>query len=148
MKKSFAFIIALLFYATLLSAQTKQARSSEWRKEMREYKHSLRVKEMGLSGESKEKFIKLYSAMEDEIYSANSEARLYASKVASNQSPSDAEFEKAAEGLIEAKTKEAQIESSYFEKFKSFLSKKQLFQLKNAENKFAKSMISHRKKQQ
>ena len=141
-------ITILILSACCANAQQKISRSSaEWRKEVREYKHKILVDAMKLTGDTKDKFLKLYSAMEDEVYAANSDARSYASKVASNANAADNDFDKAAQALVDAKTKEEQIESEYHDKLKTDLTKKQLFQLKIAENKFAKNMLSHSKKQ-
>lgn len=56
------------------------------------------------------------------------------------------EYEKAAEAVAEFKSKEGAIELRYFNQFKGYLSKKQLFKLKIAEHKWMKELMRHRNK--
>lgn len=84
--------------------------------------------------------------MEEEVYQVNKEARDLEAKVSNSKEPvSDLEYAKTAEALSETTQKCAQIEDEYFKKFAKILTSKQLFLLKRAENRFAKSMISHSK---
>ena len=48
--------------------------------------------------------------------------------------------------MTEFKSKEAAIELRYFNQFKTYLSKKQLFQLKIAENKWMRELMKQRGK--
>lgn len=81
--------------------------------------------------------------MEKEIFQINKEVREMEKKVSSSSNVSDTEYEKTAEAMSEVKAQEAKIESEYFEKFSKILSKKQLFLLKRAENRFTRDMLNH-----
>lgn len=83
--------------------------------------------------------------MEKEIYQINKDTREMERKISNAKDVSELEYEKTAEAMLEVKTKEAKIESEYFQKFTSILSKKQLFLLKRAETKFSKNMLQHHK---
>ena len=67
-------------------------------------------------------------------------------QVSKKANPSDLEYEKAAEAITEFKAKEGAVELKYFNQFKTFLNKKQLFQLKLAENKWMDELMRHRGK--
>ena len=82
--------------------------------------------------------------MEQEIYQVNVEARNLENKISnSTDEISELEYEKAAEALAEVKSREGEIELNYYKKFEKILSKKQLFLLKRAENRFTRDMLNH-----
>lgn len=84
--------------------------------------------------------------MEREIYNTNRDARALAASVEKKKAPTDSEYAQAAEALSRAKMREGEIEAKYFEKFSKILSKRQLFLLKQAENKFTRNMLRGRKR--
>ena len=51
----------------------------------------------------------------------------------------------AAKLMVDVKTKEARIETEYFEKFAKILDSRQLFLLKRAETRFSRNMLQHHK---
>lgn len=113
---------------------------------MLQAKHDLIIKETAMTKAQQEKFMPLYTAMEQEIYQANKEARSLAEKVNKTAKPTNEQYTQAANALSNVKLKEGQIEAKYYQKFAQILSKKQLFQLKQAELKFTRNMISKGKK--
>lgn len=140
MKKSIAFILIIL--ATLTAnAQDR----SKWVNEMLEAKHQMLIEEVGLTPTQQEQFMPLYEAMEKEIYTTNRDARTLAASVEKKKAPTDSEYKQAAEALSRVKVREGEIEAKYFEKFSKILSKRQLFLLKQAENKFTRNMLRGRK---
>ena len=60
--------------------------------------------------------------------------------------PTDRDYEAAASALSNTRMREGEIEAKYFDKFSKILSKKQLFQLKQAEVKFTREMLTKKKK--
>lgn len=146
-------IISLVLALALAMPMVAQSRKNtsrpsqtEWLKGVRDYKHDMLVKEMDLTKAQQDEFFPLYKQMEEEIFQANKQARDLENKVSNSTEPiSDLEYAKAAEALSEVSMICAQIEAEYFKKFSKILSNKQLFQLKRAENRFAKSMISRSK---
>ena len=140
MKKSIAFI--LIIVATLTAnAQDR----SKWVNEMLEAKHQMLIEEVGLTPTQQEQFMPLYEAMEKEIYTTNRDARTLAASVEKKKAPTDSEYKQAAEALSRVKVREGEIEAKYFEKFSKILSKRQLFLLKQTENKFTRTMLRGRK---
>lgn len=144
---SVLYLIILLLVTPLYGySQANNAKRQTWAHEIRQYKQDFFIKEIDLNKEQREEFLPLYHEMTLEIYQVNKEARDLEKKITNSKgSVSDAEYEKAAETLSEVKSKEAAIETIYFNKFSKILSKKQLFLLKRAENRFTKNMILHTK---
>lgn len=136
----FAFFATSYVYA---QGRNNDANRREWFKEVRQYKHDFLTKELSLSEDQQDKFFSIYDAMEEEIHNAQHETRSLAWKIRKSESEiSDLEYEKAAEAQFELKGKESQIEMKYFPLFKDVLSKKQLFLLKNAEQKFTREIMN------
>ena len=151
MKKTyFLFTLVLLFcvlpavsYAQDSDVQTRK----KWFQEVRNYKYDFFAKEMELTKEQQNAFFPEYEAMEKAIFMVNKEAREMESKITnSKDAVSDTEYEAAALALTKIKQKEGEIEMEYFTKFEKILSKKQLFLLKRAENKFTQSILNYHKK--
>ena len=125
-----------------LSVNTEKRR--QFFKELRDYKHNYLAKELSLSKDQQQKFFPVYVEMEDNVAEMNEETRLLEKKVSDNmEDATDLELDKATEALYELKIKEGETEKDYAEKFKSILSKKQLFQLKNAERNFNRELLQH-----
>lgn len=153
MKKLSILFIIIAIFAQLsnISAQAKPSKEERqrWFKEMREYKHNFLIKELKLTEEQQQPFFKIYDEMEDACHKINGETRKMQRdliKKGKSEDITDIEYEKVAETLFELKGKEAQIEMKYFEQFKNILSKKQLFLLKCAEDKFTKHLMKQHSK--
>ena len=95
---------------------------------------------------SPDKRSKFYKEMEKAIFTANQEARALELKVSNQTRTSEAEYAAAALMLARVEQREGDIEMEYYQKFERILSKKQLFQLKRAENKFTQYMLSHHRR--
>lgn len=151
MKKTyFLFTLVLLFFAlpAVSYAQDSDIQTrKKWFQEVRNYKYDFFTKEMELTKEQQNAFFPEYEAMEKAIFMVNKEAREMESKITnSKDAVSDTEYEAAALALTKIKQKEGEIEMEYFTKFEKILSKKQLFLLKRAENKFTQSILNYHKK--
>lgn len=151
MKKTyFLFTLVLLFFAmpAVSYAQDSDVQTrKKWFQEVRNYKYDFFTKEMELTKEQQNAFFPEYEAMEKAIFMVNKEAREMESKITnSKDAVSDTEYEAAALALTKIKQKEGEIEMEYFTKFEKILSKKQLFLLKRAENKFTQSILNYHKK--
>lgn len=112
---------------------------------MYQAKHEMIIQELGLTQTQQKQFMPLYEQMEREIYQVNRNARALAAEVEKKKNPSDNDYEAAASALSRTRVQEGEIEAKYFEKFSKILSKKQLFQLKQAEVKFTREMLSKKK---
>jgi Spy/CpxP family protein refolding chaperone len=126
------------------AAGKSRSNRSQWTQEMLDYKHDFIAEQTEMTQAQREKFMPLYEAMEKEVYAAHRTAREQARKVSSTTKASEQDYATAARAMSQVKVKEGEIEGRYFEKFSKILSKKQMFQLKQAELKFTRQMISSR----
>lgn len=154
MNKQF-FSIILFSVISIFQCQTAQANNNgkpqqtdnKWLTEVRNYKHSFLIKELDMTDEQSKEFLPIYTEMENKIYQANREARKLEQEIsATSLQVSDEEYERVATILSQVKTKEAEIEQEYFQRYSKILTKKQLFLLKRAENRFAIDMLNHNKR--
>lgn len=144
MKRLVSILIATLVIAGAVTAQNKNR--SKFATDMYQAKHEMIIEELGLTLTQQKQFMPLYEQMEREIYQVNRNARALADEVEKKKNPSDRDYEVAASALSSTRVQEGDIEAKYFEKFSKILTKKQLFQLKQAERKFTKEMLSKKRK--
>lgn len=143
MKKLIVITILALTIATTALAQNGRTKFAT---DMYQAKHEMIIQELGLTMTQQKQFMPLYEQMEREIYQVNRNARALANEVEKKKNPTDHDYEAAASALSNTRMREGEIEAKYFEKFSKILSKKQLFQLKQAEVKFTRQMLSKKKK--
>lgn len=143
MKKIISILIITLAVSIAAMAQSGRTKFAT---DMYQAKHEMIIEELGLTQTQQKQFMPLYEQMEREIYQVNRNARVLASEVEKKKNPSDRDYEAAASALSSTRMREGEIEAKYFEKFSKILTKKQLFQLKQAEVKFTREMISKKKK--
>ena len=143
MKRIVSILILTLALSSIVTAQNNRTKFAT---DMYQAKHEMIIQEVGLTMTQQKQFMPLYEQMEREIYEVNRNARALANEVEKKKNPSDRDYEAAASALSNTRMREGEIEAKYFEKFSKILSKKQLFQLKQAEAKFTREMLRNRKK--
>lgn len=143
-----ALIICIVVGSLSLMADGPRNRANreQWYNNMIQTKIDYLSKQMNLTPQQKEKFEKSYRDMSNETSRLARDTRSLERQVSKKANPSDLEYEKAAEAITEFKAKEGSVELKYFNQFKTFLNKKQLFQLKLAENKWMDELMRHRGK--
>ncbi len=147
MKRIVSILILTLTIATAALAQSSGNGSrTRFATDMYQAKHEMIIEELGLTQTQQRQFMPLYEQMEREIYQVNRNARALAAEVEKKKNPTDKDYEAAASALSRTRVQEGEIEAKYFDKFSKILSKKQLFQLKQAEMKFTREMLSKKKK--
>lgn len=139
-------LAALLMCCTAVATakdktSTGNGNRSQWTQEMLDYKHDFIAEQTEMTQAQRDKFMPLYEAMEKEVFAAHRTAREQAKKVSSSKA-TEQDYATAARAMSQVKVKEGEIEGRYFEKFSKILSKKQMFQLKQAEMKFSRQMLS------
>jgi len=135
-------VVAAMSYTTASADPQSEKGRKEWFREFRQYKHEFMIKELNLSKEQQEQFFPLYDEMDKSIHQLNRQTRALEKKIDTSKEPvNDLEYEKAAEALYELKGKEAETEMSYFAKFKTILTPKQMYELKKAERKFTQELM-------
>lgn len=108
--------------------------------EVQDFKMKYLAQEMQLKEDQKEQFFKLYDEMCRKRFEVMKPAWTLEKNLKKKSSPSEEEYQEAAEAMSNAKEKSAAIEKEYGEKFAKFLSQKQIFKMKEAEEEFRKKM--------
>ncbi len=145
--RKLVFVLLMTIFASALTAEAQQRKRltpedrQKYLEEMRQYKHDFLVKELNLTRDQQNAFFPAYDKMDDEMTQIADETRDLEDKIAADDKASDTEIEAAARMMFEQKSKEGEIEKSYFDKFKSILSPRQLFKLKIAERKFTQQLV-------
>ena len=138
-------VAIMILVPTIVSAATAQNGRTRFATDMYQAKHEMIIQELGLTPTQQKQFMPIYEQMEREIYQVNRNARALAAEVEKKKNPTDRDYEAAASALSNTRVQEGEIEAKYFEKFSKILSKTQLFQLKQAEVKFTREMLSKKK---
>ena len=138
-------VTSLVLVLAIASAATAQSNRTKFSSDMYQAKHEMIIRECGLTMSQQKQFMPLYEQMEREIYEVNRNARALADEVAKKTNPTDRDYETAASALSSTRMREGEIEAKYFDKFSKILTKKQLFQLKQAEVNFTREMLGKKK---
>lgn len=144
--KKLLLTLVIAVTALVASAQFSPAERQRWLGEMRNLKHDFIAKELSLTKDQEREFFPLYDKMEDEIAALNTQTREDEIRVAADRDATDLEMENTARTVFEQKRAEGQIEMTYFEKYKTILTPKQLLQLKNAERKFTQQLVNRHRR--
>jgi hypothetical protein len=127
------------------SAQNSDGKSREqMMKEIREFKLKFLAQEIDLKEDQKARFIELYSEMSDKRAECMKDALRMERSVKKNADATEADYQKATDAMTKAKAEDAAIEKAYDDKFAQFLSQKQIYKMKEAENEFRKKMSEMR----
>ena len=130
------FTMLLAFLIPAVAQQHGKKSKEEIRKEMREFKMQFLAQEMELKGDQIQKFNALYSQMNDERWRLFRETKALEKKVKESRDASEADYKAATKALTQAKERDAAIEKAYDAKFAKFLTQKQIFKMKAAEEEF------------
>ena len=136
-----------------ISAQTRNTERKsreEMRKEIDEFKRKFIAQEIELRDDQKKEFMDLYVQMDNERKKVFEQAKAAERNLKKNKSATDADYEAVSKLITEAKEKEAEIEKKYDVKFSKFLTCKQVYKIKSAEEKFRIKMqeMWHKKRQE
>ncbi len=145
MKKIFIIGLAVILGVGCMHAQGKKSRE-EMRKEFKEFKMKFIAQEIDLEDDQKKQFFEIYNQMNDERTSIFEQTRRLERKVRKDSQATEEDYAAVSRAITEAKEKDAAIEKKYDAKFSTFLSSKQLFKMKAAEEKFRKKMSEMRHK--
>lgn len=117
-------------------------------KEVREFKIKYIAQEIELQDNQKEQFVALYNEMSDKRDGVMREAFKLERKVKRDSNATEADYKAAADAMNKARTEDAAIEKEYDEKFAKFLTSKQIYKMKSAEEEFRRKMeeMRHNKK--
>lgn len=135
-------LLLLLLAAVMLPvcAQQKGKDRDEMRKEIEEYKMKFLAQEMELKEDQQKKFFELYAQMSSERRKIFKEIKTLEKKIANSRNATDAEYKEVTDAINAAKDKDSAVVKKYDEKFSQFLSQKQIYKMKAAEEQFRKRM--------
>lgn len=135
-------------FATVMAQDSGKRSKEEIFREVQEFKIKFLAQEMDLKEDQQERFVKLYSEMNQKRFACMKEARSLKKKLKKNPDATEEDYQKVTDSMNKAKAEAASIEKEYDEKFAEFLSQKQIFKMKSAENEFRQKMeeMRHNKK--
>ncbi|MCH5238596.1 MAG: hypothetical protein J1F38_00060 [Muribaculaceae bacterium] len=137
MKKILSFLLILsLGCAFTFSQEDEHAKREKMFREVREFKMKYLAQEMDLSDSQKKEFFELYENMNKSKQECYHEAMELNRKIKHDKNASDEDYQKATEALDKANAQWSEIEKGYNEKFAEFLSAKQIYKMREAENSF------------
>ncbi len=129
-----------------VSAKDRPSESERraWMEEMQNYRKEYIIKALQLNDAQKGKFLPLYEAMTREMGAIDSEVRSTERAVKQKgKAATDADYQKAADAMFNLHARMGAVEAKYYKQFKSVLSSRQLYELKQAEDRFAREMMRH-----
>lgn len=147
MKRKVLFLMLTILFALPSFAQKHHDKDKEARrKEMMEFKLKFIGDEIGLNDDQKKQFNDIYTQMETERRQIFRKIKNAEKKIADNKNASEEDYEKANKEISDAKNEMTAIDKKYEDKFTTFLSKKQIYNMKAAETKFMETMRDCRDK--
>ena len=131
----------LLMSVPAYADRKKKANSGDnRRKEMHDFKLRFLAQEMKLREDQQKQFITVYTQMTEEKEANMNQVRRAMVRVKKLDNPTDADYTAATDGMIRGHEQDLAIEKKYEERFKTFLSPKQIFSMKEAERKFREKL--------
>lgn len=146
MKKIILLLTLLTAVLVPVFAQNRGKDRESMRREVQEYKLKFLAQEMDLKEDQQKRFFDLYKQMTAEKVRVFKETKALEKRLSNSEDASDAEYETVSRAITEAKEKDAEIDSKYDKLFSQFLTSKQIFKMKAAEEKFRDKMHEMRHK--
>ena len=129
------YFILLLIFLTGVPLTAHGHLTPEQRKEYREYKMKFLAQEMGIKDEVRNKFFEVYNQLSDERQSVRREIHEINKKIKENKAT-----EEDYSTLNRLRDQDAEIDKKFDARFATFLSVKEIFKMKEAENTFRKKL--------
>lgn len=145
MNRLLFFLILTLVSVGSAFAQ-KEKSHNEMRREVMEFKLKYIAQEIDLKENQQKQFFDLYKQMTAEKVKVFKETKDLERKLTADGNASEADYEAVTKAITSAKEKDAAIEKKYDEKFAEFLSPRQVFKMKAAEENFRQKMHEMRHK--
>lgn len=134
-----AFVLLLVCGASAF-AQGKDSKREKMMKEIQEFKLKYIAQEIDLKDDQKERFFELYNEMSEKRAAVMQSAWKLEHKLRKTKDATDEQYREASEAMTKARAEDSNLEKQYDAKFSEFLSSKQVFKMKAAENEFRKKM--------
>lgn len=137
MKRIFLFILLIATGVGFTFAHgDEHGKREKMFREVQEFKMKYLAQEMDLSEVQKKKFFEVYEEMDKDRRECYQEAMEADRKLKKNKDATEADYQKVTEAFNKANTEWAVQEKDYNAKLSEFLSQKQIYKMKEAENSF------------
>lgn len=123
-----------------------KGKKGDMAKEINEFKLKFLAQEMELKEDQQKRFFELYDQMSKEKWEIFKEMRDKERKVKNDPNATDEDYKSLSDAIADFKAKDAQIDKKYDDQFATFLTQKQIFKMKDAEEKFRQKMHEMRGK--
>ena len=148
MQKIIILLVAMVLTIPTYAQNKKKENKEEWKKELQDFKYKYLAQEIELTEEQQQKFFEQYVQLEAELRTVDRDCKAAQKAIKEDGEHTDAEYKKALDATLNKNVLKGQIEKRYYDTFATFLSAKQLYQLKMAEHKFKKKLMEMRNKGQ
>lgn len=138
MKRLVVLLLTLATVCGLCFADSPSDKKEKVFKEIQEYKIKFLAQEMELKGDQMKKFAETYSRLSEERKKNFMEMRRLEKQLDENSS--DKDYREINEKLANDRLRDAELEKEYDAKFSKFLTPKQIYKMKAAEDKFRRKM--------
>jgi len=146
-KKILLILILSVCGITAVSAQGHGGKDhKKMMKELQEFKLKFLAQEMELKEDQQTRFFELYNEMSVKRRDCMRDAWRLERKVKRSSDATEKDYQAAADAMNKAKAEDVAIEKEYDDKFSQFLSPKQIYKMKAAEQEFRKKMSEMRQK--
>lgn len=136
-KKIFLLMMFSAMGIALSFAQTDDQNKIDRRiKEVQEYKMKYIAQEMELSEAQKKKFFEVYQEMNTAKFNCYKDAVNMDRNLRQDKNATEQDYQQVTEAFNKANDEWAQYEKTYNEKFSEFLTQKQIYKMREAENSF------------
>lgn len=137
MKKIFLTMLLLMTALLPVMAQNKTGKDrAAMRREIQQYRIEFLSQEMGLDAAQKKQFEEVYNNLSEERWNLFRSVKAQKRKVRNSSNASDEDYKAAVDAMNSAREKGAAIEKKYDGQFSKFLSPKQIFKMKEADENF------------
>lgn len=141
MKKLLLTLCLLAGCFALMPAQGRHGnKPDKMFEEIQEFKMKYLAQEMELKDSQKDRFFTLYDEMNEKRLDIMKPAWKLKRKLKKDPSATEQQYQEAADAINQAKERCASVEKEYEVKFSDFLTQKQIFKMKTAEDEFRKKM--------
>ncbi|MDR2918927.1 MAG: hypothetical protein LBV72_06135 [Tannerella sp.] len=142
MKKNIFITLIAFLLCSSLNLMAQEQEKKKFDKEAYQAKRNAYITaEIGLTADEAGDFIPLDNEFRQKMFDIGRECRRLGRESRSKEKLSDDDYLKLVDCQIDTKSKEAQIEKEYFEKFKKILSPEKLFKYQQADAKFMREFM-------
>lgn len=141
----FLFFLMTVCFGMMADDLPKDSKRDKMFKEVQEFKMKYLAQEMNLTEEQKPRFFELYSEMSRSREECHQPVKELEQKIRKNKDVSEEDYQNLTDARNKANLEYAEIESEYDEKFSTFLTPKQIYQMKEGEKNFRKKLEEMRR---